>query len=84
MTDKICPVVLKREYSINTKLKIIMDMIFRVGNITHAAGYIISAHTGRPLTYFGMKSLVKRAGYNLVMGPYLLDKDKNIIDIEEI
>lgn len=61
-------------------------MVYKYGSMKLAAKNITSEFTGRPMTYIGLRDYLKRHGYKIVFGPYLLDNDGNVVypKLEEI
>ena len=70
----------KKVYDPKERIKYIFNKIWEHGSKAVAAKNIVSTHTGRSVTAQALDNYVRAHGYRIVMGPYLIDKDNNVID----
>lgn len=74
----------KSRYNVPNRVKFIFEEIWRAGGVRKGSANILSAHTGRTMTYAGVRKYLKEHGYKIVMGPYLSDLKGNLLNLNQL
>lgn len=72
------------KYDPKQRVKQIFDAVWKYGSLKKAAENLISDYTGRPMSVNGIKDYLNKHGYRIVFGPYLADKNGNLVDPESL